>query len=419
MPSFTCTLERKITKRINPETLKEQIEHVADRGTAGIRKAWSYSRFKLAEPEKAGELLLYKIDMKFERGGNSVTADVLNKEIAAVLEYMQSTGLSSKYKPYPWAVTNIVPSWKHAAVPILVSPEVVAAEETKVVGDIVNFEKALTIEEIEIPDVLVHGSDAEIENHSAFTGIFGRAGHIRLIASAIKRMKDTKGQKRNHILLWGLPGCAKSHILMGWMKVLGVGGYVTVNANSVTRAGVERIFLDRLKETGCPPIFFAEEVEKSIESISNVWLSIMDDRAEVRKVTYHRQERAETPVLMVATANDKVLLDRLHGGRPGYPGALSSRFTKKLYVPRPDVEIMKRILLRDIELYGGDIAWVEPCLDIAGELKTNDPRIVLSLLDGQDRLLDGSYKEDILNIHNMETKDMWVGDETSQLKGTE
>jgi len=63
---------------------------------------------------------------------------------------------------------------------------------------------------------------------------------------------------------------------------------------------------------------------------------------------------------------------------------------------------MKRILLRDIKQYGGNTEWVDPCLALAGELKTNDPREVLGLLVGSDRLLDGSYQRDVLKIYNAE-----------------
>jgi hypothetical protein len=45
---------------------------------------------------------------------------------------------------------------------------------------------------------------------------------------------------------------------------------------------------------------------------------------------------------------------------------------------------------------------VKPACDFAYDvLKTTDPREVLGLLDGRDRLLDGSYQDDSLAIINI------------------
>jgi MoxR-like ATPase len=218
-------------------------------------------------------------------------------------------------------------------------------------------------------------------------------------------MKDTGGMRRNHVLLHGLPGCAKSSLFKGVQTVVGHGGYLALNANSATRAGIEAIFLRRLKQTGVPPLVFIEEIEKTLEAILTVWLSLMDERAELRKVTNNEANRVETRVLCFGSANDKLLFDKLMGGRPGHPGALSSRFTKPLYVPRPNRDTMRRILLRDIKLYGGNPLWADKALEIADEVGTNDPRIVLAYLDGGERLLNGKYKEDIMAIHKLEQQD--------------
>lgn len=401
MPQFTVNLERKVKKRSSNEVIKSQFEYIVGRATSSNRKAWFNKSYKLENPVLEKDLWVYKVSFIFERK-KAVAEKQLNKEANEVVTYLKAAAES---KSPPWTIVgNPVADWGS-----------MESTEPDVESDIVDFDRALKISEIVIPDVLINGSDEEIENHPAFQGIYGRAQHIRIIASSIQRMKDTNGAKRNHVLLYGLPGCAKSHIIKGWSTVLGKGGFLTINANSASRAGIERIFLDRFKETGTPPIIFVEEIEKSNETILTAWLSILDDRAEVRKVTHFKQEKADAQILSIATANDKILFDRLHGGRPHHPGALSSRFTKKLYIPRPDTEIMKRILLRDIELYGGNPAWVEPCIDIANAIKTNDPRIILSLLDGQDRLLDGSYKNDIFSIFQMEkqedSEDLWGEEE--------
>lgn len=403
MAKFSVVLERKTTNRINPENIKSQIEFIVTRAiSGGNRKSWGWQNivYKPEGPISKDNQYLYKIKLEFDRK-KEVSSDKLNSELVLINEILIKSGASAKFKP-AWEVTNLSPDW---------NKNFSTEQKSESNSDVVDFERALTLDQIKIPEVLIYGSDDEIESHEAFKGIYGRAKHIRIIASSLKRMIVTNGQKRNHILLYGLPGCAKSHILMGWMKILGNGGYFTINANSATKPGIEKMFLTRFRETGVPPVCFIEEIEKTAESVLSVWLSVLDDRAEVRKINFVNQEKTEAKVLYIATANDKVLFDRLHGGRIGFPGALSSRFTKQLYLPRPDREILKRILLRDVQLYGGKSSWVEPCLEIAQELGTNDPRIVLSLLDGQDRLLDNSYKEDIVGVFKGEENDVWKAEE--------
>lgn len=404
MATFHVVLERKIGKRINQAVLRKQINHIVGRGVGGNRSRWSCVRHTLPAPQAIDDLWVYRADLTFRRQKvrRNMTPTALQREMVAVLDFVQKSGRSTKFGDIPWVVREHKSDWM-APVEVIVAAHGETSEGD--IGDVINFNKALSVEDLHIPEVLVTGTDKEIEEHPAFKGLYGVSAYIRVMASSIRRMIDTNGMKRNHACLWGLPACGKSHIFMGFQQVLGPGAFLAINANSATKAGIERIFLDRLKVTGTPPIFFIEEMEKTLEAILSVWLSILDDRAEVRKITHQRADRVEARVLCFATVNDKVLFDRLHGGRPGYPGALSSRFTKKLYVPRPTSEIMRQILNRDIQLYGGKRTWVEPCLQIATELGTNDPRIVLSLLDGADRLLDGSYREDILRIHTIEKEE--------------
>lgn len=403
MANFKVNLERKTVNRLNSESLEEQMEYLVGRATAGNRKTWTNKNYKITGPKRENGHYVYNLTLEFERNGRKSLSDgQLSDELKAIIGYITKAAESSKFKP-AWSVGTVQQSWNASVV-----------KDESDGCDVLPFDRALTFSELVIPDILVNGTDEEIEKHPSFQGIYGRAAHIRIIGSSIQRMIATNGAKRNHILLHGLPGCAKSQILMGWMNVLGPGAFFTINANSATRAGIEKMFLDRFRVTGVPPVCFIEEIEKTLEAILTVWLSILDDRAEVRKINYREQSRIDAKVLSIATANDKLLFDRLHGGRIGHPGALSSRFTKQLYVPRPDRDIMERILLRDIEIHGGNKEWVPPCLAIAEELKTNDPRIVLSLLDGQDRLLDDSYRQDILSIHQMEDQDHWQEEEIEE-----
>jgi hypothetical protein len=409
VPSFTVTLQRKNGKRMETGTIQNNLTPVINRSTSGTRSNWTAQPFRVVAPisTESDGLYLYKTTVTYERRSNrNAEPNRLTNEMNAILGVLKEAGQSSRFGEYPWTLNGPAKTkgWKAVENPTKDSPSDNAGNEADL-SELVDFESALTLEDIEIPDVLINGTDAEIEAFPAFQGLYGRSAHVRVMASSIKTMKDTGGMRRNHVLLHGLPGCAKSSLFKGMQTVIGHGGFIALNANSATRAGIEAIFLRRLKQTGCPPIVFIEEIEKTLEAILTVWLSMMDERAEVRKVTNNEASRAETRVLCFGSANDKVLFDRLMGGRPGHPGALSSRFTKPLYVPRPNRDTMQRILLRDIKLYGGNPLWAEKALDIADEVGTNDPRIVLAYLDGGERLLNGKYKDDIMTIHRLEQED--------------
>jgi hypothetical protein len=414
--ALSIRLERKNSKRIRPDVVKDQVTYLLSRATAGSRSKWATTKTSVSSPVEMGSHWGFVVNVTLERRSMNRTPSTtqLNQEVTSVLQWLTKACKGAKFHKYPWHVTDYKPiGWKSTNIPDLPAEEkedlshvVQGAADGEAVDDIVNFEKAKKIEEIIIPEELVRGSDSDIENHHAFKGLFGIGPHVRILFSRIKSMKDTQGRRRNHTVYWGRPACGKSSILLGAQKVLGPGAFVSINGNAATKAGIEAIFLDRLRKTGVPPILFVEEMEKTQETILTVWLSVMDERAEVRKVTFRSQQRVNANVLVVATVNDKVLFDRLMGGRPDAPGAISSRFCQHLYVPRPNADIMRRILLRDVELYGGDQKWVDPCLELAKTLNEDDPRVVLSYLDGQERLLNGSYQEDILSIRNLEKTDV-------------
>jgi hypothetical protein len=127
-------------------------------------------------------------------------------------------------------------------------------------------------------------------------------------------------------------------------------------------------------------------------------LGALDDRGELRKINAREMRNREIKILCLATANDKDEFDRLMGGTLKRPGALSSRFVHQLECPRPNREVLRMILTRDIDSYGGSSDWIEPALDLAAEIGTDDPRKVLGFLDGGHRLLTGEYQRDIRSI---------------------
>lgn len=410
MATFIISLERTQKRSSEPKILAEQIRHVTERGVAGDRALWECSDIDgIDKPQRVGGDYIYKARATFERRGRKAVSDPtkLSGEMHEIIKYMERAAQSMKWKV--GAATHDWPSPR----PSVKEPGVEDSHvepDKKGEADFIDFDRPLTLDEITIPEVLIHGADREVEGFPAFQHIYGRAAHIRIMAASMNTMLKTKGQRRNHLCIHGLPGCGKSSLFHGWQQVIGKGGYASINANSATRAGIEGLFLHRLKKIGgSPPFIFVEEIEKTLEAILTVWLSIMDERAEVRKIQHGKLLHSFVRSLVFATANDKLLFDKMMGGRPGHPGALSSRMTG-IYVPRPDWTVMKRILLRDIGMYypeAGKFAdlWAKKCIEIAKELGTNDPRTVTCFLDGRTRLLDDDYKEDIMRLHRMEQDD--------------
>jgi hypothetical protein len=102
----------------------------------------------------------------------------------------------------------------------------------------------------------------------------------------------------------------------------------------------------------------------------------------------------QTKVVVWGTCNDAASLQKFHDG------ALWSRFTHKMQCPRPSRELMREILLKEVaERPDGNPAWADKALEFGWEvLKTNDPREIIGLLDGRDRLLTGEYQKDYLAV---------------------
>ncbi len=89
---------------------------------------------------------------------------------------------------------------------------------------------------------------------------------------------------------------------------------------------------------------------------------------------------------MVATVNNHELFEKLQAG------ALSSRFSNRVWFKRPSEELLRRILAREIAKVDGDEAWIEPVVDYAREKNIDDPRMIAALcLCGRDGWLDGTF----------------------------
>lgn len=401
MHEFKVVLNRITSQRMNENILDRHAEYLKDAGLRGRgRKHWHCS-YKSSFQGLGAKGYSYCITMLFNKEGGRNNLEVIYKDKDDICSRIAKAGQNTKFNKYPWEVIEEVESSEKSS-----DESEVTTEKVKNTQKIGEYEAVTRPEEIIIPEVLLSGTDQEIENYEVFKGIYGRSAQIRTAMSVLHAAFSTKMQRRHNILFWGYPGCAKSHLVSGIKDLIGKNAFLELDSTSTTKAGIEKIFLESL-DKGIPPVVIIEEIEKTDENALRVWLSALDERREIRKVNFNvAKVRKPLDIVCIATANDKIAFDKLfRASNQEGRGALSSRFTKQIYCPRPEPSIMKRILERDIKEYGGKKQWIEPCINLYQQLEITDPREVLGLLVGGDRLLDQSFQNDLLKIHQQQKKD--------------
>lgn len=387
---FTVTLIREFTQN-RPQD--KGIEFIKRR-VLSSKPAWEITSVSIDEPEEKQFRYIYRAHLTFQKtSGQQASAA---KEWLSILESLEKLGNASKFRPNPWKVQ---------------SNEIVADEIAAVSSDIGNARHAMSantgitlqqVRENVLPKIveLLTKKDAIAESEF-FRGIFEREAQIRVVLSSIKSFLESNGERRNHVLLYGLPACAKTQILNAVTSLVSEAAVVRLDGTSTTPAGIYKTYFENFNEIPEPPFVVLEEAEKTSEESLRVWLGVLDDRGELRKVNYREQQERKLKVLCMATANDKVEFDLLMGGTERKPGALSSRFAHQIQCPRPSERILRMILERDIIQKGGKLEWIDAVIELAHVTQTNDPRKVLSFLDGGERLESGEYQADIISIHRL------------------
>lgn len=226
--------------------------------------------------------------------------------------------------------------------------------------------------------------DNYLNVESAFNRFYGINSQIRMVLSPLQSAIQTCGKRMVHSVLFGPPACGKTSVLNKLEDIIGKENILKLDAPTTTKAGIEKLFLNNY----IPPVVILEEAEKANEDWLRNWLSLLDERSEIRKVNHKETIVKDIDILFYCTVNDS---DKFNGL---LDGALASRCKNKIYFPRPSIETIEKILYRDILENGGKKEWVQPALQLAKDLNIDDPRIILSFLSGGDRLLTGSYQED-------------------------
>jgi MoxR-like ATPase len=219
-----------------------------------------------------------------------------------------------------------------------------------------------------------------------FEHLYGLDPHISRVKRAILGTIRTGWKKRLHCVLIGPPGCGKSDICRSLKEALGEDSVLEFDATSTTAAGALKE-LDERDEL--PRVLLVEEIEKADDKSLQWLLGLMDLRGEIRKTTARKNIQRDTKMICIATVNDVPTFQKLAFG------ALASRFANKIYFERPSRELLGRILEREVKACKGDMAWINPTLDLADEIDTTDPREVISLmLCGQEALLTGDFQRE-------------------------
>lgn len=348
------TLYKLSQRSLDESVVRKQIGYAVARALGGNRgKVWSAGKPVVSRQDQESEHL-YSAAVSFKRTGRAVDKDTEARQFDRIKELAERA-----VRAKGWTLNGEAPA-KVEQAPV----KGVQAQDSYAV---LAFDKCGA------------GGDH-------FAHLFGVDPQIQLVLSAVEEYQRSQFSNRFHCVLYGEPACGKTEILRSLTRMLGNDAVMHFDATSTTAAGAKQLLTE---SSHIPPVLCIEEIEKADE-ISLRWLlGVLDYRAEVRALKYRAGlVSKEVKLLCLATVNDFAKFNHM------MDGALASRFSHKVYCPRPSHKVLERILQREITKSNGDVAWIKPALKYCTEVeKTNDPRRIITVcLCGKERLLTGEYQ---------------------------
>jgi hypothetical protein len=346
------TLFKWAERSLREDAIRNQLNHAVDRSLSGGRgRVWSAGKPKV-EREEANGGYRYTATVNFWREGRSVTPDVEAKQFDRIRDIAKrATGGRG------WAMN----------------------------GDAEKVERTPKADQ-------GPASYAEVKvnldpSGGYFSHLYDLDPQIGVVLSAVEEYERSQFENRFHTVLYGEPACGKTEILRGLSRMVGPDAVMHFDATSTTSAGAKQLLTEAAQ---VPPILCIEEIEKADETSLRWLLGVLDYRAEVRALKYRAGlVSKQVKLLCLATVNDFALFNKM------MDGALASRFSNKVYCPRPSVATLTMILEREVKKAGGNTKWIKPALEwCMKEEKTNDPRRIITVcLCGRDKLLSGDYQK--------------------------
>lgn len=375
-------IERRSINRLNDEILRKNLRDIVNVVSRNKQFRMKGQIGRLHEPAKiindqAKEEYQYRVKLRIEKEGFS-QPDVVSKHLAHAKKLVIERARSYGWRPME-APSEFVAA---PARPVFVVP---------------------TLDDKQM--------------HEITSGIYDREQHVRVIHDGVvdffdtlaKHQTDAKVEvSRSHVLLKGPPAGAKTSLferLKKWYeKDNGIERVTFVDATTTSKAGLENWLLDKAENGTLTDIVVLEEIEKQPLDNLLTLVSLMGSGyiAKMNARVGHRKELAQ--ILVWATCNQEEIIQNFRNG------VLWSRFSNKLHCTRPSRERMHQILCDKIKQRHGNVKWADAAIEFAYETinkefgkPMDDPRDVIALLAGRNRLLDGSYQSDRLDILRAET----------------
>ncbi len=374
---WNLMLERRTDNRLNVDITKRKLKNIASVAERNQSLGFTAKVGKLGEPEeldptknKEKYRYLVRLSISKESIRNQETVDEKYKHVLKML-----TISANKYN---WNVIEGQPS-------LLTDEEIDTADKKE-----------------ETPRLLFVVPDLNEDVLNTFFGeIYEREPHIRIIHSAVNTCIESNGELLSHVLLHGLPGGCKTHLMEAfkdWYEVKedeGTERVMSVDGTTMSKAGLENWLLE-LAGSGClPEILVVDELEKQPSENLSCLNGAMGSGILAKLNARIGNKRESVKFMVVGICND---IDQLRGSNIGR--SLYSRFTHKVYCERPSRELSYKILSECVKkLKGGSEAWVKEALTFAwDELGERDIREIKGHLDGRDRLLNGEWQNDVRKL---------------------